>query len=396
MLDKKIYFISPRDMFKGKVGAIMIMQTCNSLKNFVTHVTLITPTVRRAENVTKKELWEHYNLRTNAFSIVSLPTLLTDQSSDLNVKTQKFLWHSLYGIKIFFEALFSPRDKVVIISRCFISTYPYLIILWPLRKLKKILFIYELHYYKDSFNYKYIINHMDGLIVISHALKNVVVNQTGFPKNKIVIGRMGVNLDNYGPNGAVEDIRKLFNINSPSHPIVVYTGKLAKNWKEIRYIIEAAKQLPEINFILVGGKPQAVLYWDKECQAQGIKNVHFTGFIAPGDVVKYQKSADVLIMYYDSGIITKEYASPGKMMEYMASGRPIVSVDFPVFREVLEDGKNAILIPPDQPYLLAKKIRALVSDTCLSKKLATQAKNDVIQYSWNNRAKNIISLILTM
>jgi glycosyltransferase involved in cell wall biosynthesis len=44
-----------------------------------------------------------------------------------------------------------------------------------------------------------------------------------------------------------------------------------------------------------------------------------------------------------------EGMSPLKLFEYMAHGKPIVSSDLPVIREVLRDSVNSVLVSPDNP-----------------------------------------------
>ena len=54
--------------------------------------------------------------------------------------------------------------------------------------------------------------------------------------------------------------------------------------------------------------------------------------------------------------------SPLKIFEAMANGRPILASDLPAVREVLRDGHNALLAPPDDIDAWIDRIRALQSD----------------------------------
>ena len=75
----------------------------------------------------------------------------------------------------------------------------------------------------------------------------------------------------------------------------------------------------------------------------GIKNVHLTGFVPNEELPLYQAACDILLMPYEEAIAgssggdTARFASPMKAFEYMAAGRPILSSDLPVFREVLDE-----------------------------------------------------------
>jgi glycosyltransferase involved in cell wall biosynthesis len=48
------------------------------------------------------------------------------------------------------------------------------------------------------------------------------------------------------------------------------------------------------------------------------------------------------------------------VLESMASGTPVIASDLPVVRELMEDGVQGLLVPPDRPGELARAIRTLV------------------------------------
>jgi glycosyltransferase involved in cell wall biosynthesis len=53
----------------------------------------------------------------------------------------------------------------------------------------------------------------------------------------------------------------------------------------------------------------------------------------------------------------------GALLEAMALGLPIVASDIPAVREVVDDGANAILVPPGDAPALASAIDGLLDDT---------------------------------
>jgi glycosyltransferase involved in cell wall biosynthesis len=83
--------------------------------------------------------------------------------------------------------------------------------------------------------------------------------------------------------------------------------------------------------------------------------------------------------------------SPLKMFEYMAAGRPIVATDFPVVREVLRDGETAVLVPPDNAEALGEGIQRVLVSPGLCQRVARGARDAAQGYSWNARARTILS-----
>jgi glycosyltransferase involved in cell wall biosynthesis len=107
----------------------------------------------------------------------------------------------------------------------------------------------------------------------------------------------------------------------------------------------------------------------------------------------FQKSADILVIP-NSGKedISRLYTSPMKLFEYMASGVPVVASDLPSIREILSEN-NSVLFIPDDANSLADAIKKILGNPALADKISKQALSDVQKYTWNNRAKEIISFI---
>jgi glycosyltransferase involved in cell wall biosynthesis len=64
---------------------------------------------------------------------------------------------------------------------------------------------------------------------------------------------------------------------------------------------------------------------------------------------------------------------PNKVYQAMSVGRPIVTADTPGARELLSDGKDAILVPPGDPDALAEALRRLAADGELRARLGANA-----------------------
>jgi glycosyltransferase involved in cell wall biosynthesis len=83
--------------------------------------------------------------------------------------------------------------------------------------------------------------------------------------------------------------------------------------------------------------------------------------------------------------------SPLKVFEYMAAGKAIICSDLPVIREVLDNGRNAKLCPPEDVDEWERALVFLYSNSEIRKEIADNAKSDFNQhYSWQIRAKKIL------
>jgi len=65
---------------------------------------------------------------------------------------------------------------------------------------------------------------------------------------------------------------------------------------------------------------------------------------------------------------------PNKVWQAMAAGRPVVTADTPGAREVLTDGRDALLVSPGDPVALAAALARLAADAALRARLGEAAR----------------------
>lgn len=182
---------------------------------------------------------------------------------------------------------------------------------------------------------------------------------------------------------------------------IAYVGSLLKG-KGIEIIIPLSKRCPDVEFHIVGGSNADVEAAKAQLESDP-GNVTFYGFVPHRDTVNYIMRSDVLIAPYLKGVFVKngkysnniaQWMSPLKIFEYMSSGKPMITSDLPVLREVLTHGKNALLCDPDKLDSWEHAIRQLSGDPSLGKAIGEKARQDFLHhYTWKQRAKNILSSI---
>jgi glycosyltransferase involved in cell wall biosynthesis len=199
----------------------------------------------------------------------------------------------------------------------------------------------------------------------------------------------GVALKRFTFSGSKESMRK--SIGLPIEKTVVgFSGHLYKG-RGIEELLECAKVLDQIFFLIVGGESADILRNKSFAQDLGLSNVEFAGFVPQANVPNYLFACDVLVMPYTEATVTHNFMSPMKMFEYLASGRPIVATDFPVIREILVDKKNSVLVTSNSAGALAWGIKWVIEHPEDAKRISEQARRDAEQYSWEKRVKRVVS-----
>ncbi len=241
------------------------------------------------------------------------------------------------------------------------------------------------------------------MTVTTSALRKALERSTNlkFPNEALIVAPNGVELERYaGLPSPVEARRQL---DLPEGPTVGFTGHIYPG-RGADLLFELAQQMPQVNFLWVGGTPELVEFWRGKLNAADMTNVTMTGFVQHEHIPLYQAAADVLLMPYSrsisasSGQDIAEVINPMKMFEYMASGRAIVSADLPSIREVLNE-RNAVLCEAGDWRLVIGnwrlEIETLLGNEARRRTLSAQARKDVEQLTWVKRQERVIKSFAT-
>lgn len=228
-------------------------------------------------------------------------------------------------------------------------------------------------------------------LCITNALREMYEKEYKFKfrDSEIQIAPNGVVLEPYLNLPETSEIRK--NLGIKNQFTAVYTGHLYQG-RGMDLLVELAKNLPEIQFIWVGGREEDVNQWREFINKDQIENIRLMGFVGNEYIPIYQSAGDVLLMPYEmriagsSGGNSVDFCSPMKMFEYMAAGKPIISSDLPILHEVLNE-QNAIFCPYNDVDQWVDAINLIKNNPAYGIRLGNQARMDVEQYSWTERAK---------
>ncbi len=174
-----------------------------------------------------------------------------------------------------------------------------------------------------------------------------------------------------------------------------YIGHLYQG-RGMHLIIEISNTCKWADFHIIGGTKTHFTYFKDLTKSQ--KNIYFHGFIPPAQVKKYLFDFDILLAPYQKIIMTSDgkgntaqWASPLKLFEYMAAGKPIVSSNLPVLREILTHGYNAMLCDPVNTEDWIDTLTFLRDNKEYRNMIGGNAKNDFLKYyTWDSRAAKVL------
>lgn len=181
-------------------------------------------------------------------------------------------------------------------------------------------------------------------------------------------------------------------------PQIGYVGQLypGKGFEIVRAL---AALMPQADFHVVGGEQETVdrLRADRSLP----NNIRLHGFKPPAEAERLTLAFDVVLAPYQTevqiagGGETAAWMSPLKVFGYMAAGKPILCSDLPVLREVIEDGRNGLLLPPEDARRWADALTTLLGNRDLMERLGATAHADFLaRHTWKQRAAKVIAPLL--
>ena len=226
---------------------------------------------------------------------------------------------------------------------------------------------------------------LKGVVTISERLRPAY-ERHGLAAKQLFILEDAVDFERWQNAPGKEVARQ--NLDLPDRFTAVYFGHLYQH-RGIEDIFAAALEMPEVNFLIVGGTPEDVR--KRKHEAVGLANVTLTGFVENAFIPQYCAAADCILVPYSAHLPQADIMSPLKLFESMATSRPIIASGLPAIRRHLND-KNSILVLPDSGPSLVGGIKSLRDGTVDGAALAGQALNDVRPNTWLARARRMLEI----
>ena len=165
------------------------------------------------------------------------------------------------------------------------------------------------------------LNHVD-LFIATNEIKFLELKP--LLNDRIILERNAVDLSDYELTDSVRP-------SSTSTFSVIYTGSLQKD-KNPSIILEIAKLIPEIDFIIIGNPP---IEWSKISIPS---NLFLVGIVDHDLIPQIQMSADVLLVTLEgNNEQSSKYTSTMKLFEYIAARRPIVAPLLPSILDIVSE-----------------------------------------------------------
>lgn len=181
----------------------------------------------------------------------------------------------------------------------------------------------------------------------------------------------------------------------PGVPIILFVGGMDRPhyFKGVDDLIRAAEILLKKNissqFVFVGNG-KLIASYKMFAENLGIsKQVHFFEGVFDELLPKWYQSSDVFVLPSKD----RSEAFGIVLLEAMASGIPVIASNLPGVRSVVQDGESGFLCSPSDPESISEKIKILLADDILRKKMGESAKKRVLEhYEWGKIIEQLVEV----
>ena len=227
------------------------------------------------------------------------------------------------------------------------------------------------------------------IIVVSESLKNSLV-AFGIDEARIHVIHNAIDPDVFdyttNPGKVIKKLRLENRI------VVGFVGSFAR-YHGIELLVDMARQINrrygDVHFLLVGKNVHGTDNIVEGISGSEIASIFtFTGEVPHSKIPSYIAAMDIAIIPDFN-----DYGSPMKLFEYMAMGKPTVAPDVPPIREVVEQGRTALLFEKKNVGDAIFCIETLIRDKRLRHQMGKRARDATLNsHTWDRNAEKIVSI----
>jgi glycosyltransferase involved in cell wall biosynthesis len=239
-----------------------------------------------------------------------------------------------------------------------------------------------------GWNYREYLNlyrQADALIALTNAEKQLLIRLGVAPERIFVTG----NGPNVAETAQPDQFREKLNLPADI-PLVLFLGQKYR-YKGLELLVAAAKivwqKWPEVRFLFIGPRTP----FSKKFFAQQ----NDTRLIELG-VVDLQTKTDALAACSLLCLPSTQESFGGVYTEAWSFAKPVIGLDIPAVREVIDDEVNGYLVQPTA-QAIAEKICYLLQNPAVAAKLGQAGRHKTLhQYSWDRLAQKTEEIYTTV
>ncbi|RPI56956.1 MAG: glycosyltransferase family 1 protein [Acidobacteria bacterium] len=172
--------------------------------------------------------------------------------------------------------------------------------------------------------------------------------------------------------------------------VIVGWAGILREWHGVDLLLQAVAGVPGLKLLIIGDGPDRERLESVIQRLNIAGRVMFTGRVSHADVVRYIGAVDIAVSAADR----TGYASPMKLLEYMAMERATVAPRSANIEDLIDHDVDGLLFEPDNKDALMAALRRLALDEALRLRLGSQARIKVTHFrNWRRNAQIVVRAV---
>ena len=207
----------------------------------------------------------------------------------------------------------------------------------------------------------------------------------GVPRASVAVVPCGVDTDEFTPEGRVAKRN--------GRPRLLAVAPLRKD-QGLDVLVRVLARVPGAELVIAGGPARAQLSQDevyqelvRQAERFGVADrLSFTGKVAAGGLPALLRSADLLVS------AATDDPLGAVAIAAMACGTPVAAGAVGGLRDAVLDGTTGVLVPPDRPDMLARRVRLLLASPLRVEAFGIAAADRATaRYSWDRISRETLA-----
>lgn len=227
----------------------------------------------------------------------------------------------------------------------------------------------------------------DQIVVVSSPLRDHILS-LGIPAEKIHLLPNGVDEERFRPEPKDGSLLARYGIDAQA-TVIGFSG-IFRKWHGLDLLLGAFREIAlsakaPVHLLLVGDGPMRE-WIDAEVRRAGIeRSVTVTGRVPFAEMPRVAGLMDIAV-----SPAATFYASPMKIIEYMALGKAVVAPATENIRDIVVDGVDGVLFAKESSEALRDALVRLLDDAVLFGDVRRRAREKVVrELNWRENARRV-------
>jgi glycosyltransferase involved in cell wall biosynthesis len=238
-----------------------------------------------------------------------------------------------------------------------------------------------------------ILGQADHILAVSTPLKDFLTTNRQISPSKITVLPNGANPQKFDPRLDGSLVKRRWGLIGKT--VIGFVGIL-RPWHGTEMLIRAfsslIRRVPRAHLLLVGDGPSEAALREQAALCDLQSHITFTGRIPHADVCDHIAAMDIAVSPRATF-----YASPMKILEYMAMAVPVVAPDTPNIRDIVKEGHEGLLFRADDEKALEEALHELVANASRARRMGEAGRRRIEQErNWESNAAAVVAIVNTL